>query len=313
MVGAAGYLVQAYTARRAEKAAAVAAQEQRTADTTKERLHQQMAAQIRRIDRVLDQCCRPMGLGLHNIHYAILLFIDAAVAELESTQIEVAAHMIEQAKATAIITDNGKKAVEARTGWIIWDATAQSADLNLVRIEKCHTHAFCSAAGAAVSFASAMAITSQPFATEIPQALADYIAAEPTSKLAHRYRFFVRHCLVPCMHDVGRLLQAHGALVELPPIEWLKEKFPIEGWQFLSPSTYFTLWLVRTQQWEVLLREWDSGDMSKVLPWKSAMYLRGGMRAMNNWAIARGESRQRELIGCRPRMFAFFLAVRNVY
>ena len=56
LVGAAGYLVQAYTARRAEQSTAVHAQELHLHEQTRQREHEQMLAQIGRTDRWLDDC-----------------------------------------------------------------------------------------------------------------------------------------------------------------------------------------------------------------------------------------------------------------
>eukprot|EP01052_Picozoa_sp_SAG31_P020921 SAG31_NODE_1593_length_7811_cov_13.037215_10_plen_265_part_00 len=56
LVGAAGYLVQAYTARRAEQSTAAQAQELHLHEQTRQREHEQMLAQIGRTDRWLDDC-----------------------------------------------------------------------------------------------------------------------------------------------------------------------------------------------------------------------------------------------------------------
>eukprot|EP01052_Picozoa_sp_SAG31_P007803 SAG31_NODE_378_length_16503_cov_28.830041_10_plen_292_part_00 len=58
LVGAAGYLVQAYTARRAEQSTAAQAQELHLHEQTRQREHEQMLSQIARTDRWLDDCAR---------------------------------------------------------------------------------------------------------------------------------------------------------------------------------------------------------------------------------------------------------------
>ena len=58
LVGAAGYLVQAYTARRAEQSTAAQAQELHLHEQTRQREHEQMLSQIARADRWLDDCAR---------------------------------------------------------------------------------------------------------------------------------------------------------------------------------------------------------------------------------------------------------------
>ena len=54
LVGAAGYLVQALTARRAERAAADQAQQLHVSEATMDREHEQMVAQIHRTDKWLE-------------------------------------------------------------------------------------------------------------------------------------------------------------------------------------------------------------------------------------------------------------------
>ena len=58
LVGAAGYLVQAYTARRAEQSATAQAHERHQHEQTRQREHEQMLSQITRTDRWLDECAR---------------------------------------------------------------------------------------------------------------------------------------------------------------------------------------------------------------------------------------------------------------
>eukprot|EP01052_Picozoa_sp_SAG31_P004508 SAG31_NODE_187_length_20848_cov_22.521953_14_plen_271_part_00 len=58
LIGAAGYLVQAYTARRAEQSTAAQAQELHLHEQTRQREHEQMLSQIGRTDRWLDDCAR---------------------------------------------------------------------------------------------------------------------------------------------------------------------------------------------------------------------------------------------------------------
>eukprot|EP01052_Picozoa_sp_SAG31_P020460 SAG31_NODE_1539_length_7970_cov_5.655571_9_plen_289_part_00 len=58
LIGAAGYLVQAYTARRAEQSTAAQAQELHLHEQTRQREHEQMLSQIARADRWLDECAR---------------------------------------------------------------------------------------------------------------------------------------------------------------------------------------------------------------------------------------------------------------
>eukprot|EP01052_Picozoa_sp_SAG31_P013553 SAG31_NODE_817_length_11849_cov_6.737362_5_plen_133_part_00 len=58
LVGAAGFLVQAHTERRAQQSATIQVQELHQHEQTRQREHEQMLSQIARTDRWLDDCAR---------------------------------------------------------------------------------------------------------------------------------------------------------------------------------------------------------------------------------------------------------------
>eukprot|EP01052_Picozoa_sp_SAG31_P025734 SAG31_NODE_2276_length_6028_cov_44.362287_2_plen_464_part_00 len=298
MVGAAGYLIQALTARRAQQVAAETAQEQQVADEARERLHQQMAAQIKRIDRSLDDCCRPLSLVLSNIHYGLAFCVSDAVTYMHANQPEMVAHMMEQSKGmSTYISEDGTKVISARSGRILWDEATTRAS-RLLEVADTSTKIYRSAVGSHFGILYSGIVMSQPFACEIPEVIVAHIADDPTSVLAARYRRFVRHSLLPCMREAARLMRSHAALMELPPTEWLKSRFPAEPWGIAPPSIYLFVWFTRMQMWEALLVEWERGEFGAVLPSEIVSFTLGGLTAINNWAITRGEGHQRELIGC---------------
>eukprot|EP01052_Picozoa_sp_SAG31_P001934 SAG31_NODE_65_length_28565_cov_8.402914_15_plen_62_part_00 len=55
-------------------------------------------------------------------------------------------------------------------------------------------------------------------------------------------------------------------------------------------------WLGRTRAWDAILEEWQAGELGVVTPRGDAMFAFGGLRSINDWAIERGEQRQRELV-----------------
>eukprot|EP01052_Picozoa_sp_SAG31_P028854 SAG31_NODE_2821_length_5040_cov_14.991500_3_plen_179_part_00 len=138
--------------------------------------------------------------------------------------------------------------------------------------------------------------------TELPTAIHDHIAADPTASLAHQFRLYVRHTLLPSMQRIQGLMDAHGALVELPPISFLMERFPSGLWHATSPTIYRDLWAVRTGLWEALIAGWDAGGFGRVIPYAGA-FPNSGFETVNDWAIQRNEDRQRELIGCAMLTF----------
>ena len=56
-------------------------------------------------------------------------------------------------------------------------------------------------------------------------------------------------------------------------------------------------WYGRKCAWEALVAEWEGGDVSVVSP-PGAFLPLAGMKAINEYAIMRGQELQRELIGC---------------
>eukprot|EP01052_Picozoa_sp_SAG31_P000550 SAG31_NODE_16_length_36206_cov_27.355728_19_plen_504_part_00 len=311
MVGTIGYLVQAYTARRAERAAADTAQEERQADAAKERLHHQMAAQIKRIDRALDEGCRPMGLALLNVHLHLCAFVGEAVTEMQPTHPEAVAHLLELSSSAVTINDDNTHVTSARTGRTIWDAAASSQ--GLIRLEATSNAATASSvASCALYYLCSVAYRSQPYASEFPTAIMQCIESDPASPLARMFQLTVRTCLLPTMQEVAQLLRAHAALMQLPPTTWLKSTFPIEHWSVVNPDIYRVYWLIRTSKWLALTKQWDAGDMSSMLPSRCCCFPLGGLTAINSWAIAHGEGQQRELIGVTTEVESGRLDVSDI-
>eukprot|EP01052_Picozoa_sp_SAG31_P024346 SAG31_NODE_2064_length_6532_cov_3.118918_5_plen_491_part_00 len=295
LVGAAGYLVQAWTARRAELAAAAAAQEQRVAEAGRERLQQQMTAQIKRSERSLDECCVPVRRAIAMNQHSVNTFVAEAVLEMERTNSELLAPLLERTKGFLAVSDDGTQLISKRTGLVVWDAATVDGN-RFMRLETRVSRAKDSAASCTIATFHIFALLSQPYACELPQAIIEYIAADPTTVLAQSYRLFVRHSFLPPMLEAARLLWMHSAFVERPPLEWLKVKFPEEFWQGNSGGLYLDSWDTRAKQWEVLVAKWDAGNHSEIVP-NSNLCPYGGVFETIKWAITRGHERQRELIG----------------
>eukprot|EP01052_Picozoa_sp_SAG31_P005056 SAG31_NODE_217_length_19988_cov_53.300820_5_plen_292_part_00 len=102
LVGAAGYLVQAYTARRAEQSTAAQAQELHLHEQTRQREHEQMLSQIARTDRWLDDCARsdasvlPCCVGLYLLVGATDCprIVDLLVGRLSATHAAALVHCL---------------------------------------------------------------------------------------------------------------------------------------------------------------------------------------------------------------------------
>ena len=56
---------------------------------------------------------------------------------------------------------------------------------------------------------------SQPFTQELPHAIMDIIAADPTSSVAVKVRNYVKTVLLPLCRRVTGILRAHSAVIEV--------------------------------------------------------------------------------------------------
>ena len=148
----------------------------------------------------------------------------------------------------------------------------------------------------AIALADFVTMHSKPFCNELPTAILDHLTADPTSALADSFRRYARRSMVPAMRRVTELLQTHGAVVELPSVAWLENKFPENNWKSSAPRLFRSHWLARTSMWETLLEAWDGGAVGMVVPHGDLLPF-AGLTALNGYAIARGEELQRELIG----------------
>ena len=102
------------------------------------------------------------------------------------------------------------------------ELTLAGADIN---------HFAPSGAGVAIALHDSYVLVSQPFGSEMPGAIFDVVASEPTGEIAEMYRGYVRHTLMPLMQRVADMLREHSAYMELPPKAWLEQKFPGLSWK----------------------------------------------------------------------------------
>ena len=108
LIGAAGYMVQAWSTRRAEISAADRALELQHSELTRQREHEQMVAQIKRTERWLDGCCRPVEQGMRTLIWARISYVQAVMHELESSHPQLMAEMLSFTADTMPIGTDGK-------------------------------------------------------------------------------------------------------------------------------------------------------------------------------------------------------------
>ena len=180
----------------------------------------------------------------------------------------------------------------ARSGTVRWDPDLPA---QLTGNFGDYTLAAPSAAAMSIYTVDAFAMHGQPHCSQLPQAILDAVAAEPTGAIAESYRRYVRTVLVPGIQDVAELLKAHAATIEWPPIEWLAEQFPDVPWYARSNGQFGEQWAGYALSWDRVLAEWDAEKFTILHPAGHMAY--GGLHRAIGWSRTRGEAKQRELIG----------------
>ena len=98
----------------------------------------------------------------------------------------------------------------------------------------------------------------QPYCAELPAAVLEIVAAEPSSPIGLSYQRYVRSTYLPAVRRIAAVLREHAAAIEWPSLAWLKEKFPGRI-SMDSSDIYAKAWLAYTRSWETLLAAWDEG------------------------------------------------------
>ena len=85
----------------------------------------------------------------------------------------------------------------------------------LTHVFATHTSAAATPAAYSIRWFDAFEAVSQPFTQELPHAIMDTIAADPTSSIAVKYRHYVKTVLLPLCQRVTAILRAHSAVIEV--------------------------------------------------------------------------------------------------
>eukprot|EP01052_Picozoa_sp_SAG31_P045448 SAG31_NODE_8298_length_1478_cov_2.292966_2_plen_336_part_00 len=292
---------------------------------------------------MLDNCCRPMRLTLGAMSTSRQFFISDAVVELEAVAPEVVASMLEQSSSMYTVSEDGTQGLSVGSGIVrqwtgttgltraygdldlcVHSATAwaiKNADIFTFLTQPCKSHACANDTVGAVptqlcTLASPCVFcciyANLQVARELPDAIVNYIEANPASKLAARFRLYARRSIVLAMQRVSELLHAHVAVMELPPTEWLVSKFPQERWSMKTAEIFQFYWVGRTEAWGALVEEWDTGELGHALPRGVDSFPLTGLREIVLWSIARGSERQRALIGCVSRMHVVVMSAHTL-
>eukprot|EP01052_Picozoa_sp_SAG31_P000485 SAG31_NODE_14_length_37953_cov_109.719660_19_plen_583_part_00 len=291
LVGAAGYVVQAHTARRAERAQQQQAQELHTAEQARQREHQMMTAQIERTHRGLDQCCRPALNSLSAILHARHAMVLQIVGRLQEGHPDVVEEMLSLANGVIYELQTAGTVI-ASSGTLRW---APNLPSELTRAMDDHQFAAPTGAACVIAGHDSFAVVSKPYCFEMPIAILDLIVAEPTGKIAEIFRSYSRHTLMPLLRRVMDTLQEHAAYLELPTKEWLKGVFPHMSWGTFDNAIFVQQWYAYTLSFERVLSEWSDSNFGSVRP--AHPQPQGGMMRTVSRSQEQAETRQAELIG----------------
>eukprot|EP01052_Picozoa_sp_SAG31_P027916 SAG31_NODE_2651_length_5296_cov_2.101770_7_plen_335_part_00 len=294
LVGGAGYVLQAITARRAERVAQQHASQEHFAEMTRQREHEQMQAQILRTDAWLDECCQPIEINLGAIVvHARANFVCGAVLELESTNPDIVADMVAQSTPFHAIGSDGKVR-SARSGTMHWQPREASL-LGPTQNFDTYMQFGKSAAAMVINNSDVIITFLRPYVSVAPRLILDVVRDDPQSVLAQNYRRYAQMVLLPQLRRVANILARASCKIELPPMSWLQDKFKILPWYSLSNSFFLREWIGYTDAFENVVVGWQEGDFAQICPDFGVPIL--GLMATINWAETRGESLRRELIG----------------
>ena len=249
-----------------------------------------MTAQIERIHKSLDQCCRPVLLDLYAIGDARLRMVAQLVAKMEVSHPAAVEQMLSKAQFLKRKADG--TLVSRGSGTVYWTPTPPA---ELTRLVDTMPLAAPTEAAVQIMQQDVFAVLAGGYCFELPTAILDVIAKEPTGEIAEMYRDYVRHSMMPLCRRVADQLREYWAYVELPSKEWLQETFPGEAWHNVSNAYHLNLWYSYTVSFERVLSEWSCGKFESVRPCLGLPL--GPLLRTLTWSQEQAEKKQAELIG----------------
>ena len=137
-------------------------------------------------------------------------FVQDMVVTFEMDHHDALAEMLAFSSASYPIGADGTVTSTA-SGGRRWDP--QNLTAGLTRVAAAGNLCPPSAAAMSISFHDFFAMFSQPYVAELPRAMLDTIASDPSSAAAHQYRRYVVQVLMPGCRYVTNILKAHSAVI----------------------------------------------------------------------------------------------------
>ena len=158
---------------------------------------------------------------MQSIRFARLSHMYETVGLLE-TSTQAVADMLAHAEPMIPVGLDGiaRSGVSGTVQWV-----PRQASVQLTETFASHTSGTPSAAGTSIGVADYFSILSQPFTAELPAAVLEIIAAEPSGAVGLSYRRYVQSTLFPGIRRVAAI-RSHSATIEWQSVAWQKEKFP---------------------------------------------------------------------------------------
>ena len=166
-------------------------------------------------------------------------YVFETVGQLESTHPQAVADMLAHA-ASMYTVGLDRIARRVGDGSIYW--APRQASSQLTEAFPHHGHGSPSAAAMAIGTVDIFSALSQPFTAELPAAILEVVAAEPSGAVGLSYRRYVQTALLPGIRRVAAILRSHAATIEWPSVAWQKERFPGRG-SADPPDGYASYWL----------------------------------------------------------------------
>eukprot|EP01052_Picozoa_sp_SAG31_P013270 SAG31_NODE_795_length_12036_cov_28.879953_6_plen_188_part_00 len=173
-----------------------------------QREHVQILAQIRRTERWLDDCCRPICTAMRSIGWSRQDMLMAVSAELDQSYPDVVQELKGFAQQYFSVAE--ENVWTARGSGVVYDYRADREKQITERFGP-HASRAQTVLGVAVMLADAVHCAPYPLSREAPVSILKVVEAEPTSAIARCYRRWARFALVPLLKFVVQTLDNHSA------------------------------------------------------------------------------------------------------
>ena len=150
--------------------------------------------------------------------FARLPFVTDAVHQMESSHPDAVGSMLAHAAYMFAVGPDGAARSLTSSGKVYWRPRLASAQITETFAER--SWGMPSAAAVAIGAADAYTALGQPYCAELPAAVLEIVAAEPSSAVGHRYQRYVRTAYLPAVRRIAAVLREHAATIEWPSVAW---------------------------------------------------------------------------------------------